>query len=116
MSADDIVNRVRSYSSGLVGRSLNTVGHHHFVIDSPSIAEEITSGDAFLAGISSCGVNLVERAARELAIPIQRMEVMIEGRRARQAPADFAGIDLQFSFVGPTAAQAEQLVGRYKDG
>ena len=111
-----MVNTVHSYSSGVVGRSLNTVGHHHFVIDSPTLAEEITSGDAFLAGISSCGVNLVERVAQELGVPVQRTEVTIDGLRDREAPSTFARIDLRFRLVGPTQEQAETLVGRYKDG
>src|SRR5215211_3576095 len=86
-----LVNSVHSYSSGTVGRSLNTVGHHHFVIDSPTLGEEITSGDAFLAGISSCGVNLVERAAQELGVPVQRTEVTIDGLRDRDAPRPSRG-------------------------
>jgi uncharacterized OsmC-like protein len=117
MSDEYTVNSVRSTSSGTVGRSLNTVGRHHFIIDSPTLAEEITSGDAFLAGISSCGVNLVERVAQELSIPVQRTEVTIDGYRNRQrTPAQFEWIDLRFTLVGPTQEQAEVLVGRYKDG
>ena len=116
MSEQHLVNSVRSYSSGTVGRSLNTVRNHHFVIDSPTLGEALTSGDAFLAGISSCGVNLVERAAQDAGIPVRRMEVTIDGLRERQNPATFARIDLHFTLVGPTREQAEQLVGRYKDG
>jgi uncharacterized OsmC-like protein len=110
------INTVHSYSSGTVGRSLNTVGHHHFVIDSPTLGEEITSGDAFLAGISSCGVNLVERAAQDLGVPVRRTEVTIDGLRDRDAPSTFARIDLRFKLIGPSQEQAETLVGRYKDG
>ena len=116
MSGQYLVNSVRSYSSGTVGRSLNTVGNHHFVIDSPTLGEEITSGDAFLAGISSCGVNLVERAAREMGIPVRRMEVTIDGLRDRQAPSTFARIDMRFVLHGPSQEQAEAAVQRYKDG
>lgn len=116
MSEQYLVNSVRSYSSGTVGRSLNTVGHHHFVIDSPTIGEEITSGDAFLAGISSCGVTLVERAARDTGVPVRRVEVTIEGRRDRQHPSSFAQIELRFAFQGVSQEQAEALVQRYKDG
>ncbi len=116
MSEQYLVNTVRSYSSGTVGRSMNTVRNHHFIIDSPTIGEEITSGDAFLAGVSSCGVTLVERAARDADIPLQHMEVIIEGLRDRQAPTSFARIDLRFRLVGVSTEQAEWLVGRYKDG
>ena len=116
MSEQYIVNAVRSYSSGTVGRSLNTVGHHHFVIDSPTLGEEITSGDAFLAGISSCGVNLTERVAEELGVPVRRTTVSIEGLRNRQNSSVFEKIILRFHFEGPTREQAALLVGRYQDG
>lgn len=46
MSDEYIVNTVRSTSSGVHGRSLNSAGHHHFVIDGPNLAEEIGSVDA----------------------------------------------------------------------
>jgi uncharacterized OsmC-like protein len=116
MSEQHLVNSVRSYSSGLVGRSLNTVGRHHFVIDSPALGEEITSADAFLAGISSCGVNLVEAAARDAGVPVRRTEVTIEGLRDRQALSTFERINLRFVLTGPSQEQAEALVQRYKDG
>lgn len=116
MDGDYIVNAVSSSTSGTPGRSLNSVGHHHFVIDSPQLGEEITSADAFLAGISSCGVNLVERVARELAVPLTRTAVTIEGRRRREQPADFDRVSMRFVLTGPTQAQAELLVGRYRDG
>lgn len=116
MSEQYLVNTVRSYSSGTVGRSMNTIRNHHLIIDSPTIGEEITSGDAFLAGVSSCGVTLVERAARDMGIPLQRMEVTIDGLRDRQAPSTFARVDMRFRLVGVSQEQAETLVGRYKDG
>lgn len=116
MSDQYLVNTVRSYSAGTVGRSMNTVRNHHFIIDSPSIGDEITSGDAFLAGVSSCGVTLVERAAKDAGIPLARMEVTIDGLRDRQAPTSFARVDMRFRLVGVSQEQAEWLVGRYKDG
>jgi uncharacterized OsmC-like protein len=109
-----VVNTVRSYSSGTIGRSLNTVKSHHFVIDSPSIGEEITSGDAFLAGISSCGVNLVEGAARDTGVPLRRTDVTIDGVRNRRDTSVFERIDLRFVLNGPTQDQAEALVESYK--
>src|SRR3954447_26687870 len=96
MSEQFLVNTVRSYSAGTVGRSMNTVRNHHFIIDSPTIGEEITSGDAFLAGVSSCGVTLVERAAKDASIPLPHMEVTIEGLRDRTAPTTFAKVNMRF--------------------
>ena len=106
---------VRSYSSGTVGRAMNTIRQHHLIIDSPSINEEVTSGEAFLSGISACGVTLVEGAARDAGIPLARTEVTIEGFRVEGRPA-FERIGLRFELTGVTPEQAEMLVGRYKDG
>ncbi|HUX88387.1 MAG TPA: OsmC family protein, partial [Chloroflexota bacterium] len=111
MSTDEIANTVRSTSTDTVGRSLNTVGQHHFIIDSASLHEEISSGDAFLAGISSCGVNVVEAAARETGVPLARTEVTIDGIRKRQDPTLFDRIEIRFTLVGPSQSQADELVG-----
>lgn len=118
MDEDLIINRVRSYSSGTPGRCLNQVRSHHFVIDEPphagGLGEEITPGDAFLAGVSSCGVLLVETVARHREVPLQRTEATIEGVRQASDPSRFERIDMRFELVGPSQAQAEELVERYK--
>jgi uncharacterized OsmC-like protein len=113
MAEEYVVNTVRSYSSGTIGRSLNTVRNHHFVIDSPSIGEEIGSGDAFLSGISSCGVNLVEVLARDTGVPLRRTEVTIDGIRSVKDTSVFARIDLRFVLFGLTRDQADALVDSY---
>ncbi|HLH74273.1 MAG TPA: OsmC family protein [Chloroflexota bacterium] len=114
MSDNKIVNTVRSYSSGTVGRSLNAVGHHHFILDSATLNEEITSGDAFLAGISSCGVNMVEATARDTGVPLVRTEVTIDGVRTRQDPTFFERIDVRFRLIGPSQQQANALVDNWQ--
>jgi len=116
MSEQYLVTTERSASSGTVGRSLNTARNQHFVIDSPTLGEALGSSEAFLAGVSSCGVTLVERAAQEMGVPVQRMEVTIEGLREKQNPTSFARIDLRFTLTGPSQEQAESVVQRYKDG
>jgi uncharacterized OsmC-like protein len=116
MNEGYLVTSVRSYSSGIVGRSLNTARNQHFVIDSPTIGEALGSGEAFLAGVSSCGVTLCERAAQELGIPVARMEVTIDGLREPQNPTTFARIDMTFTLHGPDQERAEAVVQRYKDG
>jgi uncharacterized OsmC-like protein len=49
-------------------------------------------------------------------VPVQRMEVTIEGRREKQNPTSFARIDMRFTLTGPSQEQAEAVVQRYKDG
>ena len=116
MSEQYLVNTVRSYSAGTVGRSMNTVRNHHFIIDSPTIGEEITSGDAFLAGVSSCGVTLVERAAEGAGIPLHADGSDDRGA-ARSTIAYLIRADRHALPVRRCEReQAEWLVGRYKDG
>ena len=118
MSENVLVNRVRSYTSGTPGRSLNNVRGHHFVIDEPTYAggpgEEVTPADAFLAGVSACGVLLVETFARKEAIPLKQAEATIEGIRNTSDTSRFERINIGFTLVGPTQKQGEELVERYK--
>ncbi len=118
MSENVMVNRVRSYTTGTPGRSLNNVRGHHFVIDEPPYAggpgEEITPADAFLAGVSACGVLLVETFARKEAIPLTQAEAVIEGIRNTSDTSRFERITIHFSLAGPTQKQADDLVDRYK--
>ena len=118
MSDSTMVNQVRSYSSGTPGRCLNQVRGHHFVIDEPPYAggpgEEITPADAFLAGVSACGILLVESFAQKEGIPFQRGEASISGFRETSDPSRFQRVQMQFTLVGPSRAQAEMLVERYK--
>lgn len=118
MASGYLSNRVRSYSTGAVGRALNNVGLHHFVIDEPAYnggpGEEISPADAFLAGVSACGVLLVERFAREANVVLQYAEASIEGKRKAQDPSRFDSVDITFRLTGPTQKEAEALVERYK--
>lgn len=109
-----IINRVKSTSLGIPGRSLNTARTVHFIVDSPKIGEALTSGEAFLSGISSCGVNLVETHALDSGTPLKRIEVEIEGVRDAARPMDFQAINLHFQLTGVSQAQAEKLVGVYQ--
>jgi uncharacterized OsmC-like protein len=115
MNQQYLVTSVRSTSSGIIGRSLNAIRNHHIVIDSPTIGEAVTSGEAFLAGISSCGVNLIEGVARDEGVPLSRTEVEIEGLRHPDAPSDFAQVNMRFTLHGVNQEQAQFLVQRYKD-
>ncbi len=107
---------VRSTSSGIVGRSLNSARSHHFIVDGSNLAEELTSTDVFLAGVSSCGVNLIEGAARDSGIPLRRIEVSIDGvRNPAETPPRFDHVDMHFTLHGVSDEQAEDLGGRYKN-
>jgi uncharacterized OsmC-like protein len=110
------IDTVRSYSSGLPGRALNQARQQHFVLDSPSGPNEaLTNGEAFLAGISSCGVTLIEKYAEETGVPVTRMEVTIEGIRSLAEPNRFQAINMGFTIGGVDQGQAERLVETWRD-
>jgi uncharacterized OsmC-like protein len=115
MSDDLKIDSVRSISTETLGRTLNSARANHFVIDSSSgPGEAVTSGEAFLAGISSCGVNVVSGAAQRGQVPLRRVEVEIDGVRSVQNTADFTRIDVRFFLAGPTAGQARELVEHWQ--
>jgi len=113
---DDLkIDTVHSVSTDTQGRTLNSARANHFVIDSANgPGEAMTSGEAFLAGISSCGVNVVNGAARQRQLPLERVTVDIDGVRSAQNTADFLRVDVRFTFFGPTPEQARELVQHWQ--
>jgi uncharacterized OsmC-like protein len=110
------IDAVRSYSTGVVGRSLNSARTNHFVLDSSSGPNEaLNSAEAFLAGISSCGVNLIELHARDTGVPLRGIQVAIEGTRSAASPATFQAITMRFELHGVDQAQADALVATYRN-
>jgi uncharacterized OsmC-like protein len=118
MADDLLITRVHSQSTGIPGRSLNSARTNHFVIDGPAYGggpnEAITPAEAFLAGISGCGVILVEKYAAEENTPLAHVAVGIEGTRSTADPANFSDVRLRFTTRGVSQPQAEHLVERYK--
>lgn len=116
MTDEDLVSStVHTTTTRVHGRTLNSAREHHFIIDGPTKpGEEVFSMEAFLAGISSCAVHLFEDFAKEEGIPLQQADVTIEAFRKKDALNRFDHIDLTVAMVGPTRAQAEHLVERFK--
>jgi len=111
------IETIRSVSSGVVGRARSSVRGQELVLDSSSHPQDdaFTNSEAFLAGISSCGVTLMEVYARDEGIPITRMSAEIEGTRTPTAlPAGFDRISLRFEISGVSQAQAESLLEVYR--
>ena len=115
MNEDTITTQVTSVSIGRPGRALTSARTNHLIIDSPAIGEALTSGEAFLAGISSCGVTLVETHAQRTGVVLHGLTVAIEGVRRADRPVEFARIGLRFELAGVSQEEAEQLVAVYKD-
>jgi uncharacterized OsmC-like protein len=114
--ADEKLEVVRSVSSGVVGRARSTTREAApLLLDSSTRPQPdaFTNSEAFLAGVSSCGVTLIEMHAREVGIPLDRMTATIEGVRRPSEPR-FSAITMRFELVGVTQAQAEELVEIYR--
>jgi uncharacterized OsmC-like protein len=110
------IDTVRSGSSGVLGRSLNSARQQHFVLDSPAGPNEaITNGEAFLAGISSCGVTLIEKHAHDTRVPLKNMDVVIEGIRSNATPNRFEAIHVKFTLRGVDQVTAQSLVETWQD-
>ena len=112
----DVIERVQSSSSGTIGRAYTAARGQRLVLDSSSRAQAdaFTNSEAFLAGISSCGVTLIEGHARDTGVPLTGMDVTIEGVRAASDPARFASVTMTFAIAGVTQEQAEALVETYR--
>ena len=115
MSTDKI-DTVRSSSSSVIGRAQSTARGARLVLDSSSRpqADTLTNSEAFLAGVSSCGVTLIEMHAQESGIPMQGIAVTIDGVRTAAEPNRFARVVMTFEIAGVSQAQAESLVATYR--
>ena len=115
MSSDKI-DTIRSSSSGTIGRAINEARGQRLVLDSSAHPQPdaLTNSEAFLAGISSCGVTLIEVYAKEHGVPLKRMDIAIEGIRAAADLTRFASITMRFELAGIAQSQAEALVQTYR--
>jgi uncharacterized OsmC-like protein len=112
--SDAKVDTVRSRSCGVVGRAVSNARNHHFILDSSTAPEALSNSEAFLAGVSSCGVTLVEGHARDTGVPLAGIEVTIEGVRTAAQPNRFERVEMRFALHGVDQATAERLVETYK--
>ncbi|MGH7344882.1 MAG: OsmC family protein [Candidatus Rokuibacteriota bacterium] len=110
------IDAVRSSSSGVLGRARSEARGYRLVLDSSSRphADAFTNSEAFLGGVSSCGVTLIEMHAKESGVPMTGIDVTIEGARAAAEPNRFATVTMTFEIAGVSQAQAEELVKTYR--
>jgi uncharacterized OsmC-like protein len=114
--SSDKVETVRSSSSGTVGRAVSLARSVPLTLDSSTHPkpDALTNSEAFLAGVSSCGVTLIEGHAQETGVPLKEMAVTIEGVRTAAEPNRFASVTMSFELAGVSQAQAEALVATYR--
>ena len=123
------VAEVRRYSAqarstDTFGRVLCNARDHHFVIDGPvwngCPGEALTPGEAFLAAIAACGVELAQVIAAQRGIELGAVDVSIDAVVDREHPvrADmtvFNRVTIRFAIGGVSEQQATDLaeeVGR----
>ena len=114
---------VRSYSTGVFGRCISAAGSHHFVVDHAAYqdgpGEQPGPVEHFLSSVSACGVLMLERQAKLRGIPVQHIDVRVEGVRRPlleqdEGPTTLERVSIFFEFAGLSQAQAETLVDYYK--
>ena len=116
MSPEVKIDSVRSESSGTLGRAVSRGHGATLTLDSSGRPQPdaFTNSEAFLAGVSSCGVTLIEMHAKESGIAMQGLDVTIEGARTSTDPTRFASVTMTFEFSGVSQAQADELVQTYR--
>jgi len=114
--SDMKIDTVRSSNSGVLGRAGSEARGHRIVLDSSSRPQPdaFTNSEAFLAGVSSCGVTLIEMHAQESGIPMTGIQVTIDGARTAAEPNRFATVTMTFEITGVSQSQADELVATYR--
>ena len=124
MTATDVRRyRVEARSTDAFGRVLGSARQHHFVVDGPvengCPGEAVTPGELFMAGVASCGVELVQVIGRSRGIEVGGVEVSVEGVIDRSNPVRrdvsvFNWVRLKFALSGVDEDQARTLVEGFK--
>ena len=113
--------RASARSTDVLGRVLCDAREQHFVIDGPvwngCPGEALTPGEAFLAGVAACGVELAEVIARDDGIELGRVAVEVQGVVDRQRPVRedltvFNRVWMRFDVEGTSQERAESLIER----
>lgn len=111
MAELNLAYRVRSYSTGTLGRAISSARNHHWVADD-SGGEEVGAGEFFLSGISACAINMVEKIA------LDWMDVSVEAYRDPDKAAGelsvYDDIRVHFEMWGVDDDQGHELVEIWK--
>jgi uncharacterized OsmC-like protein len=107
---------VRARSTDTFGRVLWSCRGQHFVADGPvqngCLGEAVTPAELFLAGIASCGVELVQVIAKASDVPLEAVRAEITGELDHVNV--FNSVWLSFELAGVTAEQGAELVAGFK--
>jgi uncharacterized OsmC-like protein len=117
MAALALAYEARSYSTGIVGRSICNARNHHWVAENTG-GEAVGAGELFCASVAACAVNMVETIADKEQRGLDRMEVNVAAYRdADKAAGDvtlYDAVRVQFQMWGVTDDDARFLVKTWK--
>lgn len=114
---------VDARSTATFGRVHWSCRGQHFVADGPvhngCPGEAVTPAELFLAGIASCGIELLQVIARSEGVPIESANVEISGEidpanPVREDLSVFNSVRLRFHLAGVAEDEAARLVERFK--
>lgn len=123
MTADVREYDVSARSTDVFGRVLCTARDQHFVVDGPiqngCPGEAVTPAEIFLAGIATCGVELVQVLGRQRGVEVGSAACEVRGTmdRSKTLHPDytlFQSVSVRFFLGGVTRELAEELVKGFK--
>ncbi len=109
--------QARSYSTGIVGRSICNARDHHWVADGAG-GEAVGAGELFCASIAACAVNMVGTIADAEQRALDGMEVTVAAYRDFDKPAGdvslYDAVRIDFEMWGVSDDDARHLVKIWK--
>ena len=115
--------QIQAGLTGTFGRLICNSRHHHFIVDGPTQngcpGEALTPPEIFLAGVISCGVELVQVFARDKNLSLRSATGIISATldRSNQSRSDvtlFNSVRLDFTLKGVSHDEGNQLVNAFK--
>ncbi|MFT5175520.1 MAG: putative OsmC-like protein [Gammaproteobacteria bacterium] len=107
----------RSYSTGIVGRSICNARNQHWVAEN-SGGEAVGAGELFCASVAACAVNMVETVASNEQRALDRMDVNVAAYRDSDKLAGevslYDAVRIQFQLWGVSEDDARFLVKTWK--
>ena len=114
---------IAARSTDTFGRVLWSCRDQHFVADGPvqngCPGEAVTPAELFLAGIATCGVELVQVLAKHSGVAVGEVSADVRGvldpaRPVRDDVRVFNSVRIRFVLSGVDAAAARELVEGFK--
>jgi uncharacterized OsmC-like protein len=114
---------IAARSTDTFGRVLWSCRDQHFVADGPvqngCPGEAVTPAELFLAGIATCGVELVQVLAKDAGVAVGDVSATVEGvldpaRPVRDDVRVFNSVRIRFELAGVDTAAARELVEGFK--